>query len=113
MKILKSLYEKVSCMIRTNEGLSKAFNCRIGVRQGCVLSPLLFNLFVDNIIEILEGVNEEDKIGLSVGDIVICALLHADDLVLLADSWNDLQNLINRLSNFCEMSCMKVNFDNN
>ena len=47
--------------------VSEAFLYEIGVRQGCILSPLLFNLFINEVTKPLE----ETKIGVHVGDILL------------------------------------------
>ena len=108
LNILKSLYKNVIGMVKTHEGLSTAFKIQIGVRQGCVLSPLLFNLYINEIEAIFVSKNFKAK-GISIGELVIFALLYADDLVLVADSQEELQQMIIQLENFCEQSKLIVN----
>lgn len=43
---MKKIYEDTEAAVRTTEGVTKGFNIRKGVRQGCVLSPTLFNLYI-------------------------------------------------------------------
>jgi hypothetical protein len=71
------------------------FTISNGVRQGGVLSPLLFNLYVDDLSKILNNC----YIGCTVNDVLINHLIYADDLVLLAPSAQALQLLVNQ----CEL----------
>ena len=48
--IIKEMYTDTWCQVRTAEGSSEEFRVESGVRQGCVLSPLLFNCFMDKIL---------------------------------------------------------------
>jgi len=64
-----------------------------GVRQGCLLSPILFALFIDDLPAALEG-------GVFLGHTKVKALLYADDLVLVADSPIALQRNINFLAEY-------------
>ena len=50
INIIKELYTGTWCCVRTAEGTSEDFEVKTGVRQGCVLSPLLFNCFMDRIV---------------------------------------------------------------
>ena len=64
INFLKSLYKNISCRVKVGAFLSKEFLYSIGVRQGCILSPLHFNIFINDIVDIIE---QEEK-GTSVGD---------------------------------------------
>ena len=48
---IRALYKKCQCVVRTSDGITDAFETKTGVRQGCVLSPLLFNIYIDRIIK--------------------------------------------------------------
>ncbi|CAM9763883.1 unnamed protein product, partial [Heterosigma akashiwo] len=49
-ELLRSIYDKVRCTVRKDNQLSDLFPYDIGVRQGCILSPIIFNLFIDELV---------------------------------------------------------------
>ena len=49
LKVLKEIYTENKVYVKVSEGLCQPFNTTAGVLQGCVLSPLLFNMFVNKI----------------------------------------------------------------
>ena len=66
------------CQVKIGQTLSSAFDANQGVRQGCILSPILFNIFISDLPEILDkDANEPAKIG---NDIKLSSILWADDL---------------------------------
>ena len=71
---------------------SNSFNIMKGVRQGCPLSPILFNLFINDIF------TECEKYGVPVGDFKCCGGLFADDVVLCAPSRTKLKKLLKRVN---------------
>ena len=51
VNLVGELYTGTKCCVRTAEGTSEAFEAKTGVRQGCLLSSLLFNCFLDRIVK--------------------------------------------------------------
>ena len=50
VRIIMNIHERIKCAVKTRAGLSEQLEVATGVRQGCVLSPVLFNIYMDNII---------------------------------------------------------------
>ena len=57
LNIVKAIYDKPTANITLNGGKLKAFSLRIGIRQGCPLSPLFFNI----VLEVLATSNQRRK----------------------------------------------------
>ena len=70
--------------------MSESFNASNGVRQGGILSPYLFNLYMDD----LSGCLKEMYAGCKIANMIINHLFYADDLVLLCPSHRGLQKLL-------------------
>ena len=77
---------------------------RGGVRQGCVISPLLFNLYSGFMIEAMDEME-----GISFGEFNITNLRYADDAVLVADKKKKLQEMIDKLNDTCKEYGMDIN----
>ena len=71
-----------SCFGLLHGKRGRIFPVRRGVAQGCVLSPLLFNVYVDDLLQRVR----DTGIGVSVGKALLAALAFADDLVLGGDN---------------------------
>ena len=105
INIIKSMYSKVKSCVRSNDGLTEFFPYNKGLRQGCLLSPLLFALFLIDLNNFLL----KESSGITIWDIQICAMLYADDLILLAESEQDLQTQMNSLGTYADIFQMEVN----
>ena len=79
--VVYKLYKQIKVKIRTKVGMSKCFSSDIGVKQGCPLSPTLFDLYTDKLEEWLNKANGE---GIQLDEYVIRFLLYVDDLILIA-----------------------------
>ena len=83
----------------------------LGVAQGDVLSPLLFNIFIESVVRRLNA--HAALKGLSCAGIVIKCLLYADDIVILAESHEQLQLALNLISGWCTDWGMQMNTGTN
>ena len=87
--------------------LSTPISSNVGVKQGCVLSPLLFNIFLSDLPDIFTL--ECDPV--EIGNEKISCLMFADDLVLISDSATGLQKCLTNLQHYCDKWCLKINID--
>ena len=101
------MYSHSICCVKDNYTRSEFFNYDKGVRQGCILSPLLFNLYLNELPFILNN-NAKDSILLPDGSDLNC-LLYADDLLLISNSAEGLQQSLDRLSKYCQDWILKIN----
>ena len=108
--ILKAMYNSVKSCVRWGANLSQFFECPQGVKQGCLLSPLIFSLLIS---EVAEYVRKNGKHGiqllLSLEEIFL--LLFADDIVLVSSTPSGLQNQINNLEKASNSLGLTVNLD--
>ena len=106
-RVLKNLYAKVeSCVMLGNEW-TEFFEILVGLRQGCLLSPMLFDIFINGLAE------ELIKLGLGVqcGGKRICLLMFADDIVIIADTKKDLEAMLNATFDYSLRWRFKFNID--
>ena len=109
-RLIKEMYNKSNCSIKLNRGLcAKPFSYDRGVRQGCVLSPILFNLFINDIPKILES-ESVNPFVLPNGEKLSC-LMYADDLIMLSQTATGLQKCLDVLSEFCSKWGFSVNLN--
>ena len=101
------IYKKTQCAVKIGGASTEFFNFTRGVRQGCPLSPTLFNIYVNDIFEMLNK-NTEANIFLNVDD-PINALMYADDLILLSETKEGLQKQIDKLSDYCDQWKLNIN----
>jgi sorting nexin-29 len=109
LQALKSYYETVRECVKTAAGLTGAFDSRLGVKQGCPLSPTLFGLYIDELEPCLRSAVANTMV--KVGRTRLPLMLYADDIVLLAESPAELQRLLNALGSFCDRQELTANLD--
>ena len=106
-KLIKNLYSKSSCALKIGTSQTRSFSYSRGVRQGCILSPLLFNLYVNDLPSAFQN-TLSDPIILPNGT-KLNSLLYADDLIIISRSKIGLQNCLNTLSSFCNSWMLDTN----
>ena len=106
LNIIMSMYSKVKSRVKYNNKTGDEFFCRLGVRQGECLSPLLFSLFLNDIEESFIHSGLE---GLDIDTFKLFLLLYADDIVIFANSAEQLQESLNILSDYCSRWKLTVN----
>ena len=84
--LIKSMYEDLQLSVKLSDGVIPFFDSLLGVRQGCNLSPLLFNLFVNDSCE-----------PIKLKQNYINCLMYADDLLILSEKEAGLNNSLQRL----------------
>ena len=90
--LLRNLYAGQEATVRTGHGTTDWFQIGKGVRQGCILSPCLFNLHADYIMR-NTGL-EETQAGIKIAGRNISNLRYADDTTLTAESEEELKRLL-------------------
>ncbi len=108
LECLRSMYHQDhACFHHPEEGLMLSFLCRIEVKQGCPLSPLLFGLFIDALEKRLNAL--EGDAPLMLGQLAVRLLLYADDLALMSHTPAGLQKQLDVLQTFCCERQLTVN----
>ena len=104
LRIISGQYWDQAAVVRTSAGLSTEVSIKRGVRQGCVLSPSLFNLHTDKIFKEIAERN-----GVNIGGMNINNFRYADDTALVALNATDLQTLLGEVDTFGKPYGMEVN----
>ena len=103
--MIKNIYSKTYSYIKSNGSFSAIFETNTGVKQRDPLSPLLFNIYLNDLVEYL-GVNSMTP---TLNEVKINSLLYADDLALVATSPEDLQVKLNLLHEYCKKWKLNIN----
>ena len=90
--LLRNLYAGQEATVRTGHGTTNWFRIGKEVRQGCILSPCLFNLYAGNIMQ--NARLDEAQTGIKVAGRNINNLRYADDTTLMAESEEELKSLL-------------------
>ena len=98
IRVIKGMYEVSKSAVRTSYGVGDWFDVTAGVRQGGVLSPLLFIIFMDRCIR---EVGLEEEVGL--------LMVYADDIAVVTKDRVSLQEALNRWSDVLQLEGMKIN----
>ena len=104
INIIRNLYWDQTASVRIMNELSEEIRVQRGVRQGCVASPTLFNLYTDKIYRHIINMK-----GVNVGGTNYNNLIYADDTALLAGNEKELSELISKINEVGKQFGMKIN----
>ena len=105
LKVIQSMYSNVHYTIKLNDTFTEYFKVDRGVKQGCPLSPTLFNIYINDLAIDLK----KCQLGLNIYNDKLSCLLYADDIATCAESVNDLQRLLDILHVWCAKWQLQIN----
>ena len=105
-RVIKNMYDVSQSSVLLEGEKSQPFNLGQGVAQGCSMSPILFSIFINQLLV------EVEKAGIGITikkDVKVGGLMFADDFVGFTNNAEDLQTLINVVQQFCNKWRLKSN----
>jgi len=105
--LLRNLYACQEATVRTGHGTTDWFQIGKGVRQGCILSPCLFNLYAEYIMR--NAGLEEAQAGIKISGRNINNLRYADDTTLMVESEEELKSLMMKVKEESKKVGLKLN----
>ena len=106
-KLIKDMYSQLRCCVSLPNGISLPFASLIGLKQGCNLSPTLFNIFINDLVDKLDPILCHSP---CLNGLYVNCLLYADDVVIISESKEGLQQALDKVSEFCYAWHLKVNY---
>ena len=108
LNMIKAIYSKPVANIKLNGEKLEAIPLKSGTRQGCPLSPYLFNI----VLEVLaRAIRQQKEIkGIQIGKEEVKISLFADDMIVyISDPKNSTRELLNLINNFSKVAGYKIN----
>ena len=109
--LLRYLYAGQEATVRTGHGKTDWFQIGKGVRQGCILSPCLFNFYAEYIMR--NARLDKTQAGIKIARRNINNLRYADDTTLMAESKEELKSLLMKVKEENEKSWLKAQHSEN
>ena len=105
IRIMEALLTNTESAIKFNGKTTRWFPTKAGIRQGQNDSTTLFALYVNSLADKIKNLN----LGIKIGDTEISILMYADDIILIAETQEGLQCMLNELHTWCKRWRMTVN----
>ena len=103
--IIRSIYSNDCAYMKIDGKITTSFPINQGVRQGCVLSPLLFNIFMADLAKSLVSVDN----GFQMDNSKINSIFWADDIVLLCEDGSQLDKMLKMIAQYCDANELTIN----
>ena len=103
------MYMNQSAQVKWKGSLSEAFSIVNGVKQGAVISAILFCVYIDDLIKVIR----RNKDGCWINDTFVGVIIYADDIALLSPSLDGLQNMIDSCNNYAKKHNLNFSTDVN
>ena len=100
------MYLTVKSCVRYKSSYSEFFSISIGLKRGDPSSPLLFMLFVNDIID---NINSDLEHTFTLNELKLFLIMHADDQVVFARSPETLQRILKDIEDYCNIWGLKIN----
>lgn len=104
--IIEEIYTGATTKIRTAHGITEDIDIRRGTKQGCPVSPILFNLCLEPLLEALNKVHSDD--GYKIGNDKVKVQAYADDIILIAEDAKSMNSMLETCSRFCKYTKMEL-----
>lgn len=101
---MEEVYSDIEISLVHNNRVSEHFSSNVGLHQGCLLSRLIFSLYIN-------GLHDALGEGVTISNIEVKVLMYADDIIILADNPISLQYMIRDFEAYCDFWNLKVNLD--
>ena len=109
------MYDNIKSCVKFNGEQTSFFKCNNGVRQGEKISPLLFDMYLNDlesfILSAVEPINLEYQNDEVLVYLKLLLLLYADDTVIFSDNEENFRKSLDSFYEYCLMWKLKVNFD--
>ena len=105
--LMRNLYAGQEATVRTGHGTTDWFQIGKGVCQGCILSPCLFNLYAEYILQNVRL--DEAQAGITITGRNISSLIYADDTTLMEENKEELNSLLMKVEEESEEAGLKLN----
>ena len=104
MRNIEAMYQKTDYCLKLKGGHTSAIKSNLGLKQGCPLSPMLFNLYIDDIKDIFDDLCDP----IPIQNVKLNHFLYADDLVILSGSKAGLQTCLDKASDFAKTKRLTI-----
>lgn len=104
--IIRNMYTDTQSCVKLHNGLTKPFCTKTGIKQGDNISPILFNIFIDDVVKLFDPLMCGD---ISLDDTPVNSLIYADDLLIISDSPGGLQKSLSKLEEYCSIWKLEIN----